>query len=80
MEIEGITYSEQMVQAFLKVKGKKDVLDLPRRWLEQHLISFKEGYDLGCKNTEADAPDCDVCERINPEDGPPANHPSQVDR
>ena len=50
MEIEGVTYSTELVEAFLQVKGKKDVLDLPRYWLEQHLITFKEGYDLGCVN------------------------------
>ena len=76
MEIEGKTYSPEMVAVFLKTKGKKDVRDLPLSWFKQHMVTFYEGYDLG----KADAPDCGVCERINPEDGPPANHPRQESR
>ena len=71
--IDQVEYSKEMVERFLNVKGKKDVLDLPRHWLEQHMVTFYEGYDLA----NDDAPDCDVCEKIDPEDGPPANHQSQ---
>uniref|UniRef100_A0A6M3LXT3 Uncharacterized protein n=1 Tax=viral metagenome TaxID=1070528 RepID=A0A6M3LXT3_9ZZZZ len=64
MEIEGTEYSAEMVELFLKTKGKNDVLDLPRDWFEQHLITFKEGYDLGC----ADTKDCDNCEERMPDE------------
>jgi len=78
--IDGVEYNQELVDAFLKAQGKTDKLDLPQRWFGQHLATFKQGYDYGYEVASAECPDCDNCDRINLEDGPPESHYSQQDR
>ena len=66
--IDQVEYDKEFVETFLKAQGKKEVLDLPRHWFEQHLATFKQGYDQGCADTKADAPDCDNCEERMPDE------------
>lgn len=82
IQIEGEDYPEHIVKAYLESRGIKTLL--------KHIVwysgsigrleSFMHGYNYGCEVTSAEAPDCDSCERTDPEAGPPASHYSQQDR
>lgn len=90
LEIDGDVYDRDVVEAFCRQPGRDmnakffDVKPETQSWywdlVVSHLRTFKQGHDCGYEAAMEDIPDCDNCERINPEDGPPESHYSQQDR
>ena len=63
-EVGGVSYPVEVINAFMKAKGKTDELDFPSYWLEQHLITFNEGWQAAMEGV----PNCDDCEERMPDE------------